>query len=241
MDQKMEYLVKKTAEQCRKESEELTRKELDKLTHAIKNNPNLLRPAKQEKTYSDAEDDEDHPRVENDRAAERNYYLTLDLNNKMAEIADLQKEIVLLKKKEELFTLIQQIICFYEEIKNLTDYKKSSVLREITSNITEVNNMYQKKTGKINVMKKHLLLGLETFKHAEDTCHLLNHYNISLGKIQHRLQLYHERNINTLEQCVRNKQFYFHLRCYTSTMVVLFIWVYFVLFKSSNITDLEVY
>jgi len=234
-------MKKKTAEQCRKESEELTRKELDKLTHAIKNNPNLLRPANQTPHIIYSDDEEDVPRENNQKMAERNYYLTLDLNNKMAEIADLQKEIVLLKKKEDLFDLIQQIIIFNDEIKNLQDYKKSLVLREITSNITEVNNFYHKKKGKINVFIKHLLIGLEAFKHVDDTCYLLNHYNTSLIRIQSRLKLYHERNINILEQCVKNKQFYFHLRCYTGLILFLYVFYLAMGMYRYNITDLEVY
>ena len=239
----MEYVIKKTAEQFKKESEDLTRKELDKLTHAIKNNPHLLRPSKPLKTrivHSDEEEDL-HIDVENDhKMEERNYYLTLDLNNKMAELADLQKEIVLLKKKEELFNLIQQIITFNDEIKNLQDYKKLSVLREITDGITDINNLYHKKKGKINVMTKHLLIGLEDFKHSDITCHLLNHYNTSLIRMQSRLRLYHERNLNILEQCVKTKQFYFHLRCYTSVLVLFMIMSYF-LFRNVTTTDIEVY
>jgi hypothetical protein len=220
----MEYCKKKTLEQCQKDSADMTRKELDKLTHLLKNNPQLLNP-RSEEPEEDYDLDEQSERAERvERTEQRDYYLTLELNTKMAEIADLQKENALLRKKADLFQIIQQVVAFYEETRQLQDYKKSTVLREITSSITEVTNVYERKIGKINVLRRHLLVGLKDFNDSSETINFLNHYNTSLVKLQDRLRIYYERNINALEQCVRSKHFYFHLQCFAATsLIILFI------------------
>jgi hypothetical protein len=235
----MEYCKKKTVEQCQKDSAEITRKELDKLTHLLKNNPQLLNPGRstdQAEQFEQSEQDE----VETRDYDQRNYYLTLDLNTKMAEIADLQKENAVLRKKADLFDLLQQVVAFHEETRQLQDYKKSTVLREITSSITEATNVYERKVSKINVLRRHLLTGLKDFNDASETVNFLNHYNTSLVKLQDRLRIYYERNMTALEQCVKNQHFYFHLRCFAATSFLILLIFGLTLFSASTVitTDL---
>jgi hypothetical protein len=175
-----QYCIKKTPEDAQREMEELTRREIIKLTEKIAQNPEILR----HKFMGDSDDEssdssslsDDTSSVESsesesnalviykkeqeiDKLSEKNYYKSLEMNNLMIENQHLKDEINKLMVQNRNNTRI------IDSFKKLFEYKismKSNVLtivegasiKEITSSLVEIQSQF--------VTNKKLLSDLET-------------------------------------------------------------------------------
>lgn len=163
-----QYCIKKTPEDAQREMEELTRREIIKLTEKIAQNPEILR----HKFMGDSDDEsscssslsDDTSSVESsesesnalviykkeqeiDKLSEKNYYKSLEMNNLMIENQHLKDELNKIMVQNRNNTRI------IDSFKKLFEYKtsmKSSVLnitegtsiKEITESLIEIQSKF---------------------------------------------------------------------------------------------------
>lgn len=164
------YCSKKTPEEAQREMEELTRREIIKLTEKIAQNPELLKhkfmgDSDDESSCSDSDsmsddtssiessDSENNALViykkeqEIDKLSEKNYYKSLEMNNLMVENQHLKDELNKIVNQNMKHTRI------IESFKKLFEYKtsmKANVLtisqgesiKDITSSLVKVQSEY---------------------------------------------------------------------------------------------------
>jgi hypothetical protein len=163
-----QYCIKKTPNEAQKEMEELTRREIIKLTEKISQNPDVLRPKFIEDSDDDSYDDSDSDDTslessvsdsdsdnensalviykkeqEIDKLSERNYYKSLEMSNLIVENGKLKDELMKMQAQNNNNNRI------IESFRKLFEYKNTMKInpfiiaegysiKEITSSLVEV-------------------------------------------------------------------------------------------------------
>jgi hypothetical protein len=166
-----QYCIKKTPEEAQQEMEEMTRREIVKLTEKIAQNPQILRAKKflgdsddessdsdnwsddgETSVSSESSESENHALViykkeqEIDKLSERNYYKALEMNNIMIEKEKLKDQ--LMKTVAENRNNTRIIECFRKLFEHKNSMKptpfvsKGTTLKEITSSLVDIQSSF---------------------------------------------------------------------------------------------------
>ena len=192
-------------EQMNKESEELTKKELDNLLTHISNNPSLLRPKRvieydSDTTYTPTEDsssEDDNLEIykkdtEIDQLDRKIYYKNLHLTNLSLENTKLQKE------NEELKTIIKEYNLITTIIKNIAEFSI-----EKTEDLTD-DNLYKFKflfENQMNINKNQLDLIYEKIITISDK-QVRNYFENNIDKMREKLDEVYKHNSETINELI---------------------------------------
>jgi hypothetical protein len=224
-----QYCIKKTPEEAQQEMEELTRREIVKLTEKIAQNPQLLRPKKflgdsDEESLSDSSSDDDDTSVssaessesenhalviykkeqEIDRLSERNYYKALEMNNLVVEKERLKEELA--KTVTESRNNARIIECF----RKLFEYKNTmkpipfiisegTTIKEITAELVDIQSKF---TSNIKLLTE-LLNETNSF---EETVipGLKQYFSSEIITLKESITKQHDSNYEILNKYVSN-------------------------------------
>ena len=220
-----QFCIKKTAEETKKEMDELTKKEIDKLAEQIKANPSILRRNKYNydsesdissnssdtASSSDSYSSRSHYKSKINKSAidickkeqvidkleEKNYFKTLEMNNLMLENSHLKDENSALVLKIKGLELESKIISDVIELSRTETFKLTC--KNLTeSNINSKMMLIQKEFDKYNTKISKLINDLNSLSNPI----IKSYYNQEIAKINITLNKNYEFNNKLIDKFI---------------------------------------
>ena len=243
-----QFCIKKTPEELKKEMEDVTRREIDKLAEQIKANPSILKRNKYNYdsesddstvSSSDSSDSSDSSSSRShykskinksaidickkelviDKLEEKNYFKTLEMNNLMLENSHLKDENTMLSLKIKELELQSKIIS------DVIELSRTVPLKIVYNNLTELNMnskmiQIQKDFDKYNTQITKLITDLNSLSDSLTK----THYNQELAKIKILLNKNYDFNNKLVDKFilkVKNRE-----KC---NLIMMFMMITFIL------------
>jgi hypothetical protein len=221
-----QFCIKKTPEESKKEMEDITKREIEKLAEQIKANPSILKRNKYNYdsesddstvSSSDSSDSSDSSSSRShykskinksaidickkelviDKLEEKNYFKTLEMNNLILENSHLKDENTMLSLKIKELELQSKIISHVIEL------SCSEPLKVVYTNLTESNMnskmmQIQKEFDKYNTQISKLITDLNSLSDSV----IKAHYNQELAKINITLNKNYEFNNKLVDKFI---------------------------------------